>query len=443
VTPAIITVIQITQYLTNKNTLQSIEQFYIIALKKVLMKKTITILFYLITLLFVTSVNAQTDNIKVYQQASDTIFMVKSNNVVTGINYTHGSGALISNKGLLVTNFHVVADVVKTQYLLQNASPLAIKHHSPRDKALELIVEHKSGDFHYKANIVKVDIEKDIALLQLINYQEKITPLSFAKQTPSLGENIYSMGNPMHLGLVIEEGIYNGKSKDPRYLHSDYRIFYGNINGGMSGGAVLNNAAEIIGINAATFGSGMGLFVGADNIEHLIKEGQPFNLNNTYHSYLLVDNNGFQFLANESMTSVVYKGRNIPLINADYCSLDNPSVIYSVQCNTTKYTYTHRVYSLDSTSNETNFTTSTKGIIRINDSTIMNIHIQKKVYDHQSTVYFYEKIKEISLGTTYVNVTMHQMINEKEYSVTTVRLNLQKENMSALFDLLLTKFMVT
>jgi serine protease Do len=67
--------------------------------------------------------------------------------------------------------------------------------------------------------------------------------------TPSKGERLYSMGNPLDLGFTIIEGTYNGLV-DRTY--NDRVHFSGALNPGMSGGPTVSAEGHVVGVNVAT-----------------------------------------------------------------------------------------------------------------------------------------------------------------------------------------------
>ncbi len=146
--------------------------------------------------------------------------------IVTVFGSGHGTGFLISNGGLILTNSHVV---------------LGSKYISVRFGNNQTI----------DAVVLATDREKDIAVLgvNLANIQKfEVLHLSQNEPLVMMGEKIIAIGSPvnwetnektMTLGVV-------GK-------YSDYVISHdASINGGNSGGPLLNYDGEVVGIN--TFG---------------------------------------------------------------------------------------------------------------------------------------------------------------------------------------------
>ncbi|MDA0821308.1 MAG: serine protease [Proteobacteria bacterium] len=148
-----------------------------------------------------------------------------------------GSGFLVDADGHVVTNYHVVS---------------AYTHHPDR---FDIEFVSHAGDKGALA-LVNLDVINDLALLQLNDPPDYFIEL--ADQLPEHGEAIYSIGNPHDLGWTVIPGTYNGIA-----AHSVYeRIhFSGSVNPGMSGGPVLNNKGEVIGVNVATAGNQLSFLV--------------------------------------------------------------------------------------------------------------------------------------------------------------------------------------
>jgi len=145
-----------------------------------------------------------------------------------------GSGFLVSDDGLLVTNYHVVS-----QYALQPAQyRLVFATADGRQGALQLL---------------DVDVVHDLALLRpadpsLLAGRGK---LEFRPAAEPLlrGERIRSLGNPLDVGFAVVDGAYNGLV-ERSFLPTIF--FGGSLSAGMSGGPALDDQGRVIGINVAT-----------------------------------------------------------------------------------------------------------------------------------------------------------------------------------------------
>lgn len=186
------------------------------------------------------------DRTQLFNEAKTRVFQVRSINQATGQKAGIGSGFVVGDGHLMATNYHVIA-------------PVATRAGFQADY---LNHEQKS----HELKLIAVDVINDLALLQSA---EKLgEPLPFAKQNIQ-GEALFALGNPQNLGLVMDEGSNNGYQQNtavPRIL------FSGALNAGMSGGPTLNANGEVVGVNVATQGNGLGFIVPVEKLEALLKQ---------------------------------------------------------------------------------------------------------------------------------------------------------------------------
>lgn len=172
---------------------------------------------------------------QVFQEYKPSVYQVRSVRVETGQKVAIGSGFLIGDGSLIATNYHVI-------------SPALSREGHGVDY---LDVANANG----KLSVVAVDVINDLAILKAESALGK--PFVFATHSEQ-GDTLFSLGNPNDLGFSIVEGSSNGMQQNtatPRIL------FSGSINSGMSGGPTVNEAGEVVGINVATQGNGIGFIV--------------------------------------------------------------------------------------------------------------------------------------------------------------------------------------
>ncbi len=143
-----------------------------------------------------------------------------------------GSGVLISPDGYIVTNHHVV----------ENGSAFDVTLHNRRE---------------YTAELVASDPNTDIALLKL-DYDGAALPFLAFGDSDSLrvGEWVLAVGNPFNLSSTVTAGIVSAKGRSIEILEGEYTIESfiqtdAAVNPGNSGGALVNVAGELVGINTA------------------------------------------------------------------------------------------------------------------------------------------------------------------------------------------------
>ncbi|MFC3458728.1 S1 family peptidase [Massilia haematophila] len=142
---------------------------------------------------------------------------------------TVGSGFLVGDSNLVLTNYHVVSqmaldpDVYTGEYV---------------------DTDGKRGPIELMA----VDVLHDLAVVRV---NRKGSGFFLVPEQPvklTQGQPLYSLGNPLDLGFAISEGAYNGVVSRSFY---DQLIFSGPINSGMSGGPSVTAGGTVAGINVS------------------------------------------------------------------------------------------------------------------------------------------------------------------------------------------------
>lgn len=148
-----------------------------------------------------------------------------------------GSGVIISEDGYIVTNNHVINDATELEVTLNNKKV-------------------------YKAKLVGTDAKMDIALLK-IETDTKLLYATFADSDQvKVGEWVLAVGNPYNLTSTVTAGIVSAKARNldtngiQSFIQTDAAV-----NPGNSGGALVNNNGELIGINTM-ISSQTGSYVG-------------------------------------------------------------------------------------------------------------------------------------------------------------------------------------
>ena len=150
-----------------------------------------------------------------------------------------GSGFVLSKDGYIATNAHVVKDATQIEVFLESNA--------------------KSS---YQADIVALDEATDIAVIKLKD-APNLTPVSFGDSNTILrGEKVYAIGNPLGLTFYgsITEGIVSGlnrrvPSRDGQYVFDYYIQTDAALDHGNSGGVLVNEYGEVLGIVTMGFGS--------------------------------------------------------------------------------------------------------------------------------------------------------------------------------------------
>lgn len=140
-----------------------------------------------------------------------------------------GSGVIISSDGYIITNHHVI----------ETAEDIQITTNDNQS---------------YEAKIIGSDEQNDIALLKIDSSEELPYAVFGDSDSTQIGEWVLAVGNPFNLTSTVTAGIISAKSRslDPTgrttqsYIQTDAAV-----NPGNSGGALINDKGELIGINTA------------------------------------------------------------------------------------------------------------------------------------------------------------------------------------------------
>lgn len=172
-----------------------------------------------------------------------------------------GSGIIISTDGYIVTNNHVVSNANK------------------------LKVNLASGD-EVDAKLIGTDATTDIAIIKIdpSGLDLKAATLGYSSSL-QVGDEVLAIGNPLGLKLAgsVTHGIVSALNRSLTVDGTTYNLIQTDaaINSGNSGGALVNNKGEVIGINSVKVASdgveGLGFAIPIDDvkdvIEDIIKDG--------------------------------------------------------------------------------------------------------------------------------------------------------------------------
>jgi serine protease Do len=144
-----------------------------------------------------------------------------------------GSGVIISSDGYIVTNNHVIEGATKVDISLENNK-------------------------RYEAMVIGTDPTTDLALLKIEASNLPFVKFGDSDQT-QIGEWVLAVGNPFDLNSTVTAGIISAKARNIGILRDvennlqieSFLQTDAVVNPGNSGGALVNLAGELIGINTA------------------------------------------------------------------------------------------------------------------------------------------------------------------------------------------------
>lgn len=184
---------------------------------------------------------------------------------------SQGSGFIIDQSGIVLTNQHVVGDLGEKQEITVTINSLEI-----------------SGDF--KATILGSDERLDLAVLQIEDSQGPFPTIALGdSDTSRPGEWVIAIGNPYgrQFDHTVTVGVLSATGREIQIRNNDGTIQgYKNlmqtdaaINSGNSGGPLLNIEGEVIGINTAVHAQAQGIGfaipinIAKDVLDELIETG--------------------------------------------------------------------------------------------------------------------------------------------------------------------------
>jgi serine protease DegQ len=149
-----------------------------------------------------------------------------------------GSGVIVSEQGYILTNHHVIESVDQIEVALSDARKVP-------------------------AHVVGADPETDLAVLKI--ELQKLPSITFARSDHlRVGDVVLAIGNPFGVGQTVTLGIVSGLGRShlgittfENFIQTDAAIHPGN-----SGGALVDAAGNLVGINTAIYsqtGASMGI----------------------------------------------------------------------------------------------------------------------------------------------------------------------------------------
>ena len=170
-------------------------------------------------------------------------------------NLVFGTGVIYRSDGYIVTNAHVVKEMESIVVVLSNSKP-------------------------YKARLKAIDEKLDLATIKID--KGGLTPATFGDiNKVAVGQEVVAIGTPLSFSLrnSATRGIVSGMNRvaggEYRFIQSDTAI-----NGGNSGGPLVNMQGQVIGINSVKFigygVEGLSFSIPIDTVQYAIKHFEKF-----------------------------------------------------------------------------------------------------------------------------------------------------------------------
>ena len=182
---------------------------------------------------------------EIYQRVRPSVVSIEVE--VGRLSRSSGTGFVIDSLGHIVTNAHVV----------EGARRIQVVFHDKREAA---------------ADLIGLDAQTDVAVIKVDWTAHHLAPVTFGNSDELVvGQSVLAIGNPYGLEATLTRGIISGLNRDLEYndgswlrgaIQTDAGLASGN-----SGGPLINQAGEVIGVNSAGYrGTALGFAIAADMI---------------------------------------------------------------------------------------------------------------------------------------------------------------------------------
>ena len=180
---------------------------------------------------------------QIYQKAGPgVVFIFASQGSRKG---SGGTGSIISRDGLVITNAHIFKQKDSTKLLTEISVFL---------KPDRVTGNHKTDLAQgYKGKILAYDIPLDLALVKIVGANSPLPTVAFAdSEIVDIGEQVYAIGHPEQGGLwSLTTGVISAYWSDyGGVAGKDMFQTDASINRGNSGGPLLDDGGDMIGINS-------------------------------------------------------------------------------------------------------------------------------------------------------------------------------------------------
>ncbi len=187
---------------------------------------------------------------------------------VVGVSTQQGSGTgvIVSSDGLILTNEHVIAVSDTTQMYMPGFG----NRNQQRQGGDDTVTVKLQDGTEYEARVLYADSDMDLAVIKID--AEGLTAAKLGdSENVSVGQVAIAIGNPLGLdqtvtsgiisALDVSEAIESTQTVSGVNVHIAENLIQTDaaINSGNSGGALLNAAGEVIGINSYKLSNGEGI----------------------------------------------------------------------------------------------------------------------------------------------------------------------------------------
>lgn len=168
-----------------------------------------------------------------------------------------GAGAIITDSGYVITNYHVVEGFTEVTLYVANADSYENSMHT--------------------AEVIKIAPSKDLALIKIVQPKVKLMVLDISIAVPEIGDEAHAIGHPDGELWTYTKGYVSQMNDEYEWSYSKGYPMTASVyqvqtptSPGFSGGPLLNKHGNLIGINS--FGHGDYEYINyAISVEEIIK----------------------------------------------------------------------------------------------------------------------------------------------------------------------------
>lgn len=157
----------------------------------------------------------------IYDKVKKGVYLIYTKN---NVGISQGSAFIIDKSGIAVSNYHVFKDA---------SSAIAI---------------NDEGDEFMITEIIDYDKDKDYIIFRIGN-SDNIKYLKLATNTPKIGDEVFTIGNPKGLTQTLSTGIVSSYRDGNNFIQTTAEITHGS-----SGAPLFNEYGEVIGITTSGIG---------------------------------------------------------------------------------------------------------------------------------------------------------------------------------------------
>lgn len=171
----------------------------------------------------VVTTNGNMSGAEIFQRYGNAVFTIKVPSK-DGKMYSQGSGFFINDQGIAVTNYHVLEE----------------------GELKDALIAIPGSNTAYSINeIVKANKENDFVVFSVNCTNNNFIPISNRK--PNIGDKVYAIGSPKGFTNTFSSGEIS-QWRGSNVMQTTVMIDHGS-----SGGALINEAGEVVGITSGTF----------------------------------------------------------------------------------------------------------------------------------------------------------------------------------------------